>query len=406
MVYSEITRCRVCGSPGLEPLLDLGVQTIPGYLDGVAPEEAMGAPLEMMWCPGCLVAQLGHTVDRDILYGHYYYRSGLNLRMVEELRDIAQKAVSIARPQPGDIVLDIGANDGTLLDAYPATLRRVGVEPSRNMVDVLVEKGIETIPGFFRRAAFDTATWGRKAKIVTAVAMFYDLNHPSIFCADLAPVLDQQGVAVIQMNDLWSLFTQNTWDMIVHEHLCLYPLSALNALLGKAGLEVFNYEWRTINGGSGRYWVGHRGEHPVEACINIRLAQEAQLFTPEHFREYSAQVKFTTERIKRLVQDEVDRGGRVYTLAASTRGATILHACGLDKTLIKGASEIHPEKIGKRMAGLDIPIVSEEEARADATAFLVLPYSYRNEIIFRERAFLEKGGSLIFPLPEPEVVKW
>lgn len=403
-LYTEITRCRVCGNADLRPLLDFGTPTIPGYVgDGAQPLEA---PLLMLYCPRCLVAQLRHTVDRHVLYDHYYYRSGLNLRMVEELHNIAQEVVELAQPQPGDIVLDIGANDGTLLQAYPATLERVGVEPSRNLVATLEEKGIRAIPGFFSGASFLAATGGRKAKIITAIAMFYDLDQPQVFCADLAGVLEKKGVVIIQMNDLWSLFTQNTWDMIVHEHLCLYPLKAFNTLLDTVGLEVFDYEGRSINGGSGRYWIGHKGEHPVERCIESRLTLEAQLFTPEHFREYSERVKLTTETIKRLVQEEVERGGRVYTLAASTRGATILHACGLDKTLIRGASEIHPEKIGKRMAGLDIPIVSEEEARRDATAFLVLPYSYRNELIIRERAFLERGGKLIFPLPEPEVVQW
>ena len=254
-------RCRVCGSPNLESVLSLGNQFISNFVDS-AGEEAYTAPLELVLCNrktgGCGLVQLKHTVPRDLLYRQYWYKSGINQSMRNALADITDKIEKKVSLSQGDIALDIGCNDGTLLRSFRTKgLVLAGFEPATNLIPEAQVGTSKIINDFFGAGAFHREFDSRKAKVITAIAMFYDLEDPNVFVSDLKQILDESGICVIQQNYLPSMLESNAFDNIGHEHLEYYSLLSLEYLLGLHGLETFDVGLNDVNGGSFRVYVKH-----------------------------------------------------------------------------------------------------------------------------------------------------
>lgn len=399
-----ITACRACQSYELLPVLSLGTQYLTDYLKPSEPDETPRAPLQLVRCRACGLVQLHQQVPPDQLYGkHYWYRSAMNQTMRGVLRAVARQVAERAHLDHGSTVLDIGANDGTLLSYLPDVACRLAVEPAPNLVRLVKEHADLVVPAYFGDLPQLTPYQGA-VDAITAVAMFYDVPDPVRFCRAAADLLRPGGCFVIQMNDVYALLHDASFDIISHEHLCYYTVASLGTVLTQVGLEIFALERLDVNGGTARYWIGYQGDHPVEDTVFEQAAREQILDTPEYWRVFEDRVKGIAEELKRRVEAEVEQGGTVYVYGASTRGNTILQTAGLDHRLLAGAAEIHEEKIGLVTGGTRIPIVSEAEARAKATMFLILPYSYLGEFVVREDAFLRAGGKLLVPLPSVEVI--
>ena len=366
------------------------------------------SPLELVRCVDCSLVQLKHTFPRDSLYRHYWYRSGISSTMRKALEDIVEKACKIANPAKGDIVVDVGCNDGTLLRAYkPPGLRRVGFEPAKNLVED-ASKGTDYVfNDYFRFALFREKFPDSKAKIVTSIAMFYDLDDPTSFVIDASRILDPHGVWVIQQNYLPTMLEQNGFDNIGHEHLTYYSLETLDLLLTGQDLEIFDVETNDVNGGSFRAYVSHKGAFPLNERLLRLKAYEEKLFSrrPSIYTQFAKNVRTVSLQLKRFIAKEVDDGKRIYVYGASTRGNTILQYCRLDHYLIEKATDANPEKWGRKTPGTGIPIVSKEEARKDKPDyFLVLPHHFLDEIRRQESDYLRSGGKFIVPLPKFRIV--
>ena len=257
---------------------------------------------------------------------------------------------------------------------------------------------------------FDAKYWPPeypRAKLVSAIAMLYDVENPQAFVNDAAKILAPDGVFLLQMNDLHAMVSRNTYDIIGHEHITYWSFKPLMRALTWAGLEIYRFSYNDLNGGSLRAYIGYEGTSSVRPDVRLKATLEERELAPEKpekLEMFFDGIRQNSAKIRGFVEAAVADGQRVYVYGASTRGNTILQAAGLDGKLISGAAEIHPDKIGKVIAGLNIPIVSEAEARRMAGVFLVLPYSYRKEFVLREQEFLLRGGRLAFPLPKFEVV--
>lgn len=396
---NSLTNCRSCHSEKLTDILSLGDQ----YLsDFIAEGEAKPArfPLNLVKCGECSLLQLKETTPASELYtSHYGYRSGINQTMRKELGEIVKSSIE-KQPKKSDlVVVDIGANDGTLLSNYPDTFYRIGFEPVEKLSKDCAEHANVVINNFFNAKEFYEVS-NKKADIITCISMFYDLDDPCTFVSDLNSILADDGVLVIQQNYLVGMLEKTAFDNICHEHLEYYSLQSLEHLLNRHGLEVFDVVLSEINGGSFRVYVRHMNN------VQMMRVKEGQLkLDKDHpYFVFGMKVNQIKDKLSAYVKEEVKQGKKVYIYGASTRGNTILQYCGLDNTLITGAAERNPEKWGKKIASVDIPIVSEEEARKDADIFLVLPWFFREEIEKREADFVSRGKKLIFPLPEFEVV--
>ena len=413
------TTCRICGCPHLAPVLSLGNHRIAGAFADPKGEQPVqrALPLELVRCDmtreqsACGLIQTRHTVPGSILYSSYWYRSGVNRTMTENLHGIAHSVESLVGLEAGDLVVDIGCNDGTLLDGYQAQgLRYVGFDPS-DVSRYAVEKGYDVVRDFYSAAALRRRRPDQQAKAVTSIAMFYDLEEPRAFVADVASVLAESGIWVIELHYLPTMLEANAFDAIVHEHLEYYSLAVIERLVGEEGLAVISASLNDINGGSIRLFIGHEGRHEqtaeqAAALQELRIMEfEMALDSPEPYEAFRVRVEKVRDDLARMCREIRAEGKTIHVYGASTKGNTILQYAGIDHTLIDAAADRNPDKWGSETIGTKIPIISEEESRAQGPDYyLALPWHFLEEFLEREQAFLQGGGQFIVPLPEVRLV--
>jgi SAM-dependent methyltransferase len=420
-VTSLVTRttCRICGSSELSPVLDLGEQCIAGAFADPKGEKPVQRriPLQLVRCDtgrdqdACGLLQLRHTVPGAILYRSYWYRSGINRTMTEHLHGIARKAEELVDVRSGDLVIDIGCNDGTLLDGYGERgARFLGFDPS-DVARYAEEKGYEVVRDFFGYPRLRRVHPDQKARVITSIAMFYDLEEPAKFVEDIVESLAEDGVWITEFSYMPTMIAKNSFDTVVHEHLEYYSLSVIERLLGEAGLEVIAATLNDVNGGSIQLAIAHEGSRrptaeAAEALQSIRIREfELALDSQEPYERFARNVHHVKSELSELLRSLKSDGKTIHVYGASTKGNTILQYVGIDGGIIDRAADRNPDKWGSETIGTGIPIVSEEDSRGmKPDYYLVLPWHFLDEFLDREREFLEGGGKFILPLPEVRIL--
>jgi SAM-dependent methyltransferase len=357
----------------------------------------------------CGLLQMEHSVPPEVLYSSYWYRSGTNNTMREHLRGIAGEAMAIVG-NGAHTVLDIGCNDGTLLNCYPPTYAKFGVDPSD--VAQSVSSDIRLIRDVFPSSELDAVLAGRKCDIVTSIAMFYDLEDPIGFARAIKAVLAPDGIWVLEMSYMPTMLAMNSYDTLCHEHLEYYSLAVLERILLSAGLKVFNVALNSINGGSIRCFATHEDNfhhRSPDYALRLRALRQQEfdleLDTDKPYRNFQNRINTHRDELFALLKKLKADGKQIHVYGASTKGNTILQWCGIDKSIITVAAERNPDKYGARTLGTDIPIVSEEASRAmRPDYYLVLPWHFKEEFLQREAEMLRQGIKFIFPLPNIEIV--
>ena len=409
-MYTEISKCRISGSTNLVTVLSLGEQ----YLTGVfpkSPEEVITrGPLDLVWCPDSGLLQMKQSYSLDEMYGdNYGYRSGLNASMVRHLQLKINTLERLVKPAGNDLVIDIGSNDATSLKAYHGKFRKVGIDPTGKKFIEFYTDDIFLIPDFFSAAAFKKAYPNDKAKIITSIAMFYDLESPMDFVKDIEAVLADDGVWHFEQSYMPSMLRTNSYDTICHEHLEFYSFKVVKSILEKCGLRVIDVQMNAINGGSFAVTACKKAASYIsnQPIINWMLKQEENmgLDTPKPYREFEERVFRHRNNLTELIEALVADGKKILGYGASTKGNVLLQFCGFTTRHIPYIAEVNKDKFGSFTPGTKIPIISEKEAKAmNPDYFLVLPWHFKNSILEREKEYIEKGGKFIFPLPEIEIV--
>lgn len=400
------TTCRICGSANLEFLYSLGTQYVSDFVEKDKVTSGVACPIDIVFCRYCTLVQQQWTAPQEFLYTrHYWYRSGVTQTMRRALRDVAYAAINeVGHLTPSDVVLDIGSNDGTLLRQYPTGIK-IGVEPAKNLAEAGAVGLDRLIPNFWNAQDYDNEGWP-KAKVVTAIGMFYDLDDPNAFIADVAKVLHPEGVFIAQLQCLKQTVELGDVGNLCHEHLEFYSLRSLRKLFYKHGLVIYKVEENEVNGGSYRIYARHyKVVEEVEKSVSEAVYKELSLDLVTVHRAFFAKACEERRKCVDFIRCEVSAGKRVWILGASTKGNVILQWYGLSADLIEAAADRSPEKWGKYTVGSGIPIKSEVDFRkANPDYALVLPYAFRDEFMEREKEWWGKGGRFIFPLPNFEVV--
>ena len=405
IISSKINQCRICKSMDLEFLLSLGVQPLTGVFVKPWEPDPVKSPLDLIICNDCKFVQLAHTVKPDLMYKSYWYRSGINQTMKDHLTGIIKDIKSRITLEQGDVCIDIGCNDGTLLNAYPDNnLVKIGVDPS-DAIDSISTHDVVKIKDIFSENVVAEALSTRKAKIITCISMFYDVHQPGIFVEDIANLLDPEGLWIVEMNYTGDMINSCGYDMISHEHLAYYTMTVFEKLILPYGLYINDVSLNSINGGSIRIFVGFsRNETGNVAKLRQQELTEG-LDKKETYINFAKNMEISKHKLNTKIKQIIASGKKVYAYGASTRGNTILLYCGLDNKVIPGAAERNPLKYGLETAGTRIPINSEADIRAlNPEYFLILPYTFLNEFIKREKKYLDKGGRFLVPVPEIKVV--
>lgn len=407
---TPVTKCRISGSRDLRPILDLGTQSLTGIFPATPDQHVEALPLELVWSPTSGLVQLRHSANPEEMYGENYgYRSGLNPTMVRHLQRKVQKLEQTVSLSEGDVVVDVGSNDGTLLNSFGGSvITRIGFDPVAEKYRSLYDPEIVVVPTFFSAQELRKIT-PSAVKLVTSIAMFYDLEDPTAFVRDVAEVLSPDGVWHFEQSYLPAMLRTNSYDTICHEHLEYYSLRVVKNLLESHGMKLLDVETNSVNGGSFAVTAALESSPLLanNAVIDWLLEQEDSfgLDTPRPYEEFSSRVFQHRKDLQSLVGRLREAGKTVAAYGASTKGNVLLQFCGFGPDDIAFVAEVNPEKFGCFTPGSLIPIISEEEARAMKPDYmLVLPWHFRDFIVNKEQDFLAGGGRLIFPLPEIEIV--
>ena len=411
MSARAIAECRICGGSSLVTVLDLGLQALTGVFPPAARPEVESAPLELVKCHGpgaCGLVQLRHTYTPSAMYGENYgYRSGLNRSMVEHLRAKVEGLLRVQPLAPGDVVLDIGSNDGTTLSFYPSTAKLVGMDPTASKFRKYYPGHVQVVPEFFSSAAFLAATGGARAKIITSIAMFYDLERPMEFMRQVFESLADDGVWHFEQSYLPSMIDALSYDTICHEHLEYYALAQIRWMAERVGFRIVDASLNDVNGGSFAVTARKGASGASSPGVRDLAAAEAEraLDTLAPYEKFAAAAARHRDDLVGLVRDLRERGKRVFGLGASTKGNVLLQYCGFTTRDLECIAEVNEDKFGALTPGTKIPIVSEAEALARAPDyFLVLPWHFRSGLLRAHAKFIAAGGKIIFPLPRIEIV--
>lgn len=395
-----IDACRSCGSRRLVDVLDLGDQYLSDFR--ADDEKPPMFPLVLVFCEDCLLVQLAHTTPRELMYhDRYGFKSGVNDTIRADLADVAREALTVV-PDPARW-LDIACNDGTLLSYVPASVRRHGIDPVAKLCHEAIRHAGHVVNDYFKPDYFTP----RSYDVVTSVSVFYDLDDPNEFVAGVEQLLADGGVWVVQQNYLAATLRLNALDNVCHEHLTYWTLLALDRLLDRHGLMVFDVSESMVNGGSFRTLICRKGSRDATAAVREMRDRELNdgLYDARAYSGFGRWALDETLRLGRLVRHLAGSGKTVYIYGASTRGGTLWQAAGLTSTELPYAVDRNPEKVGKKIASLGTPIISEQQARDDHPDYmLVSPWFFRDEFVRREAAYLKRGGRFIFPLPHVEIL--
>ena len=413
--YTEIEHCRVCQNSNLIKILSLGNQYISNYVDEKFVHSVDDkVPLDLVLCPessgGCGLLQSKHTASRELLYKEYWFRSGLNESMKSALKDITLTVEKMSTLNPEDLVLDIGCNDGSLLRSYDADVIKVGFEPASNLIHEAKVGTNFIINDFFNSNKFFEHFSGQKCKVITTIAMFYDLDDPNQFVKNIADCLHSNGMWIIQMAYLIPMLKLNGFDNIGHEHLEYYSVKSLNVLIEKYDLKIFHVEKNNVYGGSIRAYMTHKNNTKIPTSPSVQniIQEENNLGLDDLpiYNEFADRVNTIKKKLRKFISEQVNNGKTVYVYGASTKGNTLLQFCDFDTGLIKKAVDRDKNKIGKMTIGTKIPIISEEQARSEhPDFFLVLPWHLIDFFKEREKEYLKSGGKLIVPIPKVKIIE-
>ncbi|MGK5082333.1 class I SAM-dependent methyltransferase [Bdellovibrionota bacterium FG-1] len=415
-MYTEIEKCRICGNTDLVTIMNLGNSSLTGVFPRT-PTEAVGSfPLELVKCTEtpqgntCGLVQLRHTGELGEMYGmNYGYLSSLNHSMVTHLNNKIKKILARVQPKAGDLVIDIGSNDSTTLQAYPKDLTLLGVDPTGVKFKHLYPSHIGLIPDFFSAKAVQAKMGAKKAKIITSISMFYDLEDPTAFVEQVYECLDSDGVWILEQSYLPTMLETNSYDTICHEHLEYYALKQIKWLADKVGFCIIDLEKNDINGGSFSLMLRKKqnANDTHAPVVDQWMAQEHEmgLHTLKPYIEFGHRVEKHCADLVSFLTTAKKNGQKVLGYGASTKGNVLLQYCKITRDELPYIAEVNPDKYGRYTPGTQIPIISEPEAKdMQPDYFLVLPWHFREGILKRETAYLKSGGKFVFPLPNLSIV--
>jgi 2-polyprenyl-3-methyl-5-hydroxy-6-metoxy-1,4-benzoquinol methylase len=401
--------CRVCNSENLEQFLDLGDQP---HCDSLLRPEDLARPepyypLQVCFCRDCTTVQINYTVPKETMFGEYLYVSGTTQTLRTHFQKSTERLIERAGLKAGDLVVDIGSNDGTWLACYqPHGIRTLGVDGARNLAEMANKRGVETWARFFNAdVAREIIEKKGRAKLVTAAGVFFHLEELHSVTAGIAELIRDGGVFCVQAISLAAMLQQNQFDQVYHEHLTYWTLKSLDRLFSMHGLEIFHADKLSIHGGSIELLVAPRGTRPVDPSVTKMRAEEEQLGCDriETYRKFGERVWEIEKKIMAILKEYAAKGKTVYAFGAPAKGATFLNSFDITPALVPCAVEVNPLKVGKYIPGARIPIV--DEAKTDLPdAYLLLAWNFLKEFLPKKRDYIMNGGEFIVPIPTPVII--
>jgi 2-polyprenyl-3-methyl-5-hydroxy-6-metoxy-1,4-benzoquinol methylase len=398
--YKKITSCMLCNSKDLEKVFSLSNVFLTGYFPLKNENDPINTPVSIVRCKICNNVQAQELVNPELMFKNYWYRSSTTKTMKNHLEDIVDKNII-----PGGLLLDIGSNDGTLLEiAERKGMKVIGVEPSDAIKDTPKHLKEKTINSFFGSDECDLflKDKGFKFDLITAISMFYDISEPLKFIEKTSDLLNDNGSILIEVNYAKSFFERKNVDMLGQEHLIYYFIDTFSKLINKTSLNVNDAYLTDMNGGNITFLISKK-THQSEQYLKLIDEEKIWLKTFD-FKNFEKIVNQGFNKFKEKVIS-ISNTSEIKILGASTRGALIIQMLGLDNETISSAVDLQTNKVGRRIPGTNIDIEFDGD-HDKPNYYLVMPYQFRKEIIARYTDFMKRGGCLLFYRPNQEIISY
>jgi len=365
------------------------------------------APINLVMCKNCKLVQLKDKFNQSYLFNNDYgYRTGINETMRSHVKDIVKTASSLVKLKRNDYVLDIASNDATLLNFYPRTVIKFGIDPIINKYIKEYKKINFFVANFFSKKNIQKLTY-KKFKIITALAVFYDLHKPNNFLNDIENILEDNGILILEFTDLYSIFKKNMFDAFCHEHIGYYSTKILNEICQKNNLRIFDLSQNEINGCTTTFFICKKNALFKQKNTLKKLLKKEKIKKLDNIKTYQNffySIKKLQKNLNLKLNEIKKKNKTIHGYGASTKGNVLLQYFKISNKTVSFIAERNSLKFGLYTPGSKIKIISEADSRKlNPDYFLVLPWHFKDEILKREKKLISHGTKFIFPLPKLEI---
>lgn len=411
-IHRQRVACRACGGLELVPVLDLGLQPLANALLGDPADFAVEQrfPLVLAGCSACGLPQLIDVIDPEVLFAHYLYVTGTSETMAAHNRRYAATVREVLGLAPGDLVVEVASNDGSLLACLQAEGARVlGIEPAANIAALARDRGIPTVVEFFGQGSGPGLRQEHgAARAVIGNNVLAHVDDPVGFLADARALVAEDGLVIVEVPYLEEMLARLEYDTIYHEHLCYFSVAALTRIAERAGLSVVRVDRVPVHGGSIRVYaapasqVAHHSP-PVLAMVAAETA--AGLTDLSAVRQFAQAVVDSRDALRGLLGRLRAEGARVAAYGAPAKGNTLLNYCGIGTDLVAYTVDRSPLKQGLYTPGQHLLVHSTDHLLQDQPDYLLLlAWNFAEEIMAQQAEYARRGGRFILPLPVPRVL--
>ncbi|HZE73235.1 MAG TPA: class I SAM-dependent methyltransferase [Pyrinomonadaceae bacterium] len=404
-----MNKCLICDSAAA-PFMSFGQMPVAnGFLSPSQFENEYFFELSVVFCPNCRMVQLAKQPDRERMFNeNYAFFSSTSTRMAEHFRAFAEMVVTKYLGQSDPFVVELGSNDGIMLQNFRNLgIRHLGIEPSANVAQVAIDKGIRAICRFFdEELASEIVAVDGQADAILGANVMCHIPYLHSVVAGMKTLLKPEGVIIFEDPYLGDIVEKISYDQIYDEHAFYFSLASVSYLFNLHGLEVIDVEPQHVHGGSMRYTISHTGAREVSsAVIELQGREEAQgLHRLETFERLRQNIERSRDELRSLLTNLRQEGKRIVGYGATSKSTTVTNYCGITPDLVSFISDTTPIKQNKFSPGVHIPVRAYQEFADQYPDYaLLFAWNHADEIMAKEQKFQAAGGQWIVYVPNVEV---
>lgn len=408
----KISNCRLCKSRKLKKVLDLG-KTPPAnsFLTKSQLKKSEDFfPLIVNFCLNCGQLQLAHVVNPEILFRHYVWVSSTSKVTVSHFEEYANSVFKELKLKIGDLVVEIGSNDGVLLKPFKKLgLKVLGIDPARNVARRATKEGITTLPNFFNsKLSKQIVKKYGKAKVVSANNVFAHINDLDDIVKGVLELIDKDGAFIIEAPYNIDLLEKNLFDIIYHEHLSYLSIAPLDKFFRSFGMQIFDVVRRPVHGGSVRIFVKMSGaKHKINKSVQkfIELERRKKLHDINTYRAFAKKIAENKIKLVKLLKRLKKENRSIAGYGAPAKATTLLYYFDIGKETLDFIVDDSPYKVGLFTPGKHIPVIATKELYTRKPDYvLILAWNFAESIMKMHQRFKKEVGKFIIPVPEPKVI--
>lgn len=399
-----------CRSKNLEEFLDFGNQPNGNYYPSY---KELGTetifPFAMVVCKDCWQVQIKEFPPVEMMFSNHPYITGVNMPVLTHFENMSDTVISKYRIQKNSLVLDIGANDGSLLEIFRRKgMRTLGVDPGERTGELAREKGITLCKTFWsHESAKSFKHLNIFPDLITATAVFYHMANIHDFVKGLAEIMTPKTIFLTQCVYLKDVILKGQFDHFYHEHTMIHSLTPLKRLLEEYGLRMLDVDFYPIHGGSFVLYVGKNDSvYPISPSVQkaLNAEDECGLFRLNTYSDFKTRVEKNRKCLLELLNKLTTEGKIIFGLGAPLKGSTLLNYYNIGPNLVECATEVNRFKIGKFTPGTHIPIIFEGSIERQPDYYLILSWNFIDFFINKYENYLRDGGKFIVPHPEVKII--